>query len=69
MIRRKISNKITYKEDSIGQEPLVETRYSKKVYFMGIKFLEHDFIEEEVNENKDVSSSKPMGFTKPNKKS
>jgi len=69
MITRKITNKLTYKEKMDGDTYLTTTEYNRKLYIWGIKLVDHSFKEEQFSTVKDASTTKSMGFTKPNKNS
>lgn len=69
MLKREITNKVTYKEKLAEDSYLTNTKYTRKVYFWGIKFLDHQFEEDNTSTIKELTVTKSMGFTKPNKNS
>ena len=69
MLTRKITNEVNYKEKLDEDSYLTTTKYNRKVYFFGIKCLDHEFVENHISSLKEITTNKSIGFTKPNKNS
>lgn len=62
MIRRELTDDITYSGYLIGEEPVKNTVFNKKVYFLGIKVFEHSYKCNEVLEEPIKHTKKGIGF-------